>query len=265
MTGSNLKVLPILNKDILYKLYVQEKKSLTEIAKIFNISAMTVLDRMKKFNIERRTKSEAAKGENNSFYGKHHTEEAREKMSEVKKGRHFSEEHKRKLSKARKGKKNPMYGKHRSEETKKKISEACKGEKNHNYGKHRSEEYKIKMREINKGENNPYWKGGITPENIKVRRSREMCLWRKAVLERDNFTCQACSKKGGKLHVHHINNFSDFPELRVAIDNGITLCKKCHKKFHHLYGVKNNTKEQLEDFRKIIRRSLCQQQLQLQK
>jgi predicted DNA-binding protein YlxM (UPF0122 family) len=66
MTGSNLKVLPILNKDVLYRLYVQEEKSLSEIAKIFNISAMTVLDRMKEFGIERRAVSEVLKGRHRS-------------------------------------------------------------------------------------------------------------------------------------------------------------------------------------------------------
>ena len=45
-----------------------------------------------------------------------------------------------------------------------------------------------------------------------------------------------------------INNFADFPELRLAIDNGITLSEKAHKDFHNIYGNKNNTKEQLEEF-----------------
>ena len=53
---------------------------------------------------------------------------------------------------------------------------------------------------------------------------------------------------GGELVVHHINNFADFPELRTAIDNGITLSKKAHQDFHKIYGVRNNTKEQLEEF-----------------
>lgn len=75
-----------------------------------------------------------------------------------------------------------------------------------------------------------------------------MKLWKKACLERDNFTCQKTKQRGGKLRVHHINNFADFPELRTAINNGITLSEKSHKEFHQIYGVSNNTKEQLEEF-----------------
>lgn len=33
--------------------------------------------------------------------------------------------------------------------------------------------------------------------------------------------------------------------------NGITLSKKAHKEFHHIYGTKNNTKEQLIEFLNI--------------
>ena len=71
--------------------------------------------------------SEARKGEKAPFYGKHHSEETRKKLSE-----------------ARKGEKNPNYGKHLSEETRKKLSEAHKG-------KHLSEETRKKISEANKG------------------------------------------------------------------------------------------------------------------
>jgi 5-methylcytosine-specific restriction endonuclease McrA len=60
-----------------------------------------------------------------------------------------------------------------------------------------------------------------------------MKLWREAVFARDKWTCQDCGdKKGGNLEAHHIKSFAEFPELRFAIDNGITLCKDCHKIIH---------------------------------
>lgn len=98
------------------------------------------------------------------------------------------------------------------------------------------------------GSLNNNWKGGITTENMRIRSGSEMFFWRRSCLERDNFTCQKTGQRGGKLEVHHINNFADFPELRFAIDNGITLSKEAHKEFHKKYGRKNNTKEQLEEF-----------------
>jgi hypothetical protein len=99
-----------------------------------------------------------------------------------------------------------------------------------------------------KGEKHYNWKGGITPVNTKERNSQEGILWRKACMERDNFTCAKSGQRGGRLVVHHINNFSDFPELRTSISNGITLSVEAHKEFHKIYGKKNNTVQQLLDF-----------------
>lgn len=80
------------------------------------------------------------------------------------------------------------------------------------------------------GENNLKWRGGITPENVRIRTSIEYRLWREAVFARDNWTCQKCGQRGGNLFAHHIKSFSKFPETRFAIDNGDTLCIKCHEK-----------------------------------
>lgn len=99
-----------------------------------------------------------------------------------------------------------------------------------------------------RGKYNYNWKGGITPINEKIRKSVEYKLWRKSVFIKDNFTCQKTGQIGGKLVAHHINNFSDFPELRTSIENGITLSKESHIEFHKIYGKKNNTREQLNEF-----------------
>jgi len=44
------------------------------------------------------------KGKNHPMYGKHHTKEARQKMSKALKGKIFSEEHKQKIGKTHRGK-----------------------------------------------------------------------------------------------------------------------------------------------------------------
>ena len=52
-------------------------------------------------------------------------------------------------------------------------------------------------------------------------------LWAKTVKELDNHKCAFCGSTE-KLEAHHIRKKSLFPELKNDIDNGITLCHKCH-------------------------------------
>ena len=61
--------------------------------------------------------------------------------------------------------------------------------------------------------------------------------WRAAVYKRDNYICQKCGDStGGNLNAHHIESYADNKELRTELSNGVTLCKKCHDEFHHIYG-----------------------------
>ncbi len=67
----------------------------------------------------------------------------------------------------------------------------------------------------------------------RVRTKYEYIQWRKSVFGRDNYTCRLCgSGKGGNLNAHHIYPWKDYKYLRYDVDNGITLCIKCHRSVH---------------------------------
>ncbi len=117
-----------------------------------------------------------------------------------------------------------------SKETLKKFSLASKG-------RIKSIATRKKISESKKGAKSHFWKGGVSVINKRIRAGLDFRLWREAVFARDNWTCQTCKVRGGELHPHHIKRFSDYPELRFAIDNGQTLCAKCHYKTDN-YGRK---------------------------
>ena len=101
-------------------------------------------------------------------------------------------------------------------------------------------------------ENSPLWKGGVERSRVE-RATYEYCQWRISVFARDKYRCQCCGDKSGcghtvELHAHHINNWSDYPEQRYNVDNGITMCSNCHMLFHSIYGKRNNNYSQLQEF-----------------
>ena len=135
-----------------------------------------------------------------------------------------SEETRKKISKSHKGIRP-------SEETKRKIGEKNKGKK-------RTKEARRKRSEAGKGKKCHFWKGGKTKENQIIRAGIEYRLWREKVFKRDNYTCWICGLRGGKIHPHHLKKFSDYPELRFTISNGLTLCKFCHQIYTNFGGRK---------------------------
>lgn len=181
------------------------------------------------------------------------------------------------------GENNPFYGKSHSEETKIKVS---KTKKSMNLTKHRAHNYNkrpVKCSVCGKvifrnrytlsrnknnfcsynchgvwksiyyvGENNHRWNPELSDDDRTKRRKHEdYYVFLKEVMLRDNYCCQLCgfySKWGKGLNVHHLNGYNWDKENRHNPDNGITLCKECHKEFHKAYGYGNNTKEQFDEF-----------------
>lgn len=71
------------------------------------------------------------------------------------------------------------------------------------------------------------------------------------VLKRDKYTCQMCNKRGKRvyLNVHHIIKWSSASSLRHDTDNGVTLCRGCHK------SVTGKESHYVSYFNEIVRRN----------
>ena len=86
-------------------------------------------------------------------------------------------------------------------------------------------------------------------ERIKQRKFPEYKIWRRNVFERDEYICILCGyNKGRILEAHHMDGWNCNIDRRLDISNGVTLCEKCHKKFHLIYRYGNNTQEQFYKF-----------------
>ena len=101
-------------------------------------------------------------------------------------------------------------------------------------GRLASDEARANMRKASRrisGSDHCCWKGGATPRIKAVRNSSLYKNWRSAVFERDDYTCQMCNERGGRLEAHHIHPFKDHKNdlMIFDINNGVTLCKKCHR------------------------------------
>ena len=208
--------------DWLYQKYIVESRSIRQISEILygtSENFRSVKRWLERFNIPIRHGSEAVKAQwvdNDS---------RRLAASEMAKRNLLSDES---IAKVRVTQSTPEYHK--------RASEAKRGEKNPMYGKY--------------GKLNPKFDSTISEEErCTKRKTVDDKLFRIGVFERDGYTCQKCGDStGGNLNAHHILNHKDNPNVRYSIDNGITLCEKCHREFHKTYGWRHTTWEQLVEF-----------------
>jgi len=108
------------------------------------------------------------------------------------------------------------------------------------------------------------WHKGKRLSDISLRKHiqnlQEYKNWRKTIYERDDYTCQICYQRGGRIHAHHKKQFKqiikeyDIKTVEEAvkckelwnIDNGVAICEKCHEFFKPsivwIYGQSNSGK-----------------------
>lgn len=107
------------------------------------------------------------------------------------------------------------------------------------------------------GSKNPRWRSDLTDRDRRnlsykfrhLQNNPLLVKWRKSIFARDKFYCQICGKNGG-VNAHHLFSWDKYKDKRYDTNNGVTMCKTCHKTFHKEFGWGNNTQEQYDQFKK---------------
>lgn len=87
------------------------------------------------------------------------------------------------------------------------------------------------------GSANPSWKPELTAADrehrVRTHVVPGIAAVRDLVFARDYYTCAICQRRGGvALNAHHIMSWAGYPELRLSMDNMVTLCVPCHRAVH---------------------------------
>jgi hypothetical protein len=82
------------------------------------------------------------------------------------------------------------------------------------------------------------WKPRTTRKwkSKKTYRKSPEAAWRKAVLQRCNYTCDITGTVSTRLQAHHLNSWAAYPNERLNPDNGIALTRREHFLFHNWMG-----------------------------
>ena len=78
------------------------------------------------------------------------------------------------------------------------------------------------------------YKKSVTPKTSKNKRGFNQVAWASMVKLRDG-KCTECNSVYD-LHAHHIKPYKDNESLRFDVNNGVTLCGQCHRKWHKENG-----------------------------
>lgn len=205
-----------------WELSEETKRRMSEARKGFHPSKESV----NKMIVTKKEKGQFL-SENNPFLGKKHTEESKQRMSEI---------HKQSF---KNGRKLPtgMLGHNHTDQFKQEQSIRLTGlqrtdEQKEKYRQSKlghlvSEETKDKIRLAREGkysgENHPNWKGGQKDYPYKFNHTLK-----ELIRKRDNYICQLCHKEqnGQRLDIHHIN----YNRYDLRVINLISLCMSCHRK-----------------------------------
>lgn len=101
-----------------------------------------------------------------------------------------------------------------------------------------------------RGANHWNWKGGISEENHLFRNSGPYRSWRARVFKRDGWSCVMCGYRSVRprdIRADHIKPFSEFPELRLSVENGRTLCLPCDLKHGWQLFREKNPRKRCQD------------------
>lgn len=91
----------------------------------------------------------------------------------------------------------------------------------------------------------------------KSRISQHM-WWKRAVLKRDRFTCQKCGiSRQNNMHAHHLRPYALHSDSRLDVDNGVTLCPKCHLDYHRNYGVARTNPQTFAEYLNAFQRRVA--------
>ena len=105
-------------------------------------------------------------------------------------------------------------------------------------------------------------KSAVARVNVK-RFTNFTRLWRRLCLQRDGYRCLLCGASTN-LEVHHIVRWVDAPLLRLKKENGATLCRVCHQKWHGPQGnifPREIVEQLLAEIKKKKVRVLCNSNL----